>query len=72
MFSSNAVREREALQSVQRLLPGIPSTRIFVKKFRDGFLPYEGSLDKETFEVLKGLGQLSATIDKSKIVVTAP
>jgi len=55
VFSSNAVREREALQSVQRLLPGIASTRIFVKKFRDGFLPYEGSLVKETFEELKGL-----------------
>jgi LmbE family N-acetylglucosaminyl deacetylase len=55
VLSSDAVREREALQSVQRLLPNIPATRIFIKKFRDGFLPYEGALVKETFEELKAL-----------------
>ena len=30
-----------------------PPSRIIIKKFRDGFLPYEGSLVKEAFEELK-------------------
>jgi LmbE family N-acetylglucosaminyl deacetylase len=55
VFSSDGIREAEAFQSVRRLVPGIPTTRILIKKFRDGFLPYEGALVKETFEELKRL-----------------
>jgi LmbE family N-acetylglucosaminyl deacetylase len=54
VFSSDPMREAEALRSAETLLRRAPSTRIVIKKFRDGFLPYEGSLVKEAFEELKG------------------
>jgi len=53
VFSSDATREVEALQSARMMLPKSSSSRIIIKKFRDGFLPYEGSVVKETFEELK-------------------
>src|SRR5215468_7656399 len=53
VFSSDATREAEALQSARVMLPKSSSSRIIIKKFRDGFLPYEGSVVKETFEELK-------------------
>jgi LmbE family N-acetylglucosaminyl deacetylase len=55
VFSSDGVREVEALRAVRRLVPRISPTRVIIKKFRDGFLPYEGSLVKEAFEELKAL-----------------
>lgn len=54
VFASDATREAEALRSAETLLRGARSARIVVKKFRDGFLPYEGGLVKEVFEELKG------------------
>ncbi len=54
VFSSDPTREAEALRSAETLLHSAPTTRIVIKKFRDGFLPYEGSLVKEAFEDLKG------------------
>jgi LmbE family N-acetylglucosaminyl deacetylase len=53
VFTSDATREAEALQSARMALAKASSSRIIIKKFRDGFLPYEGSLVKETFEELK-------------------
>jgi LmbE family N-acetylglucosaminyl deacetylase len=55
VFSSDATREAEALQGVQMLLPKTCDVRVIIKKFRDGFLPYDAGLVKETFEELKGL-----------------
>ena len=53
VFSSDAKREVEALRSAETFLREAPSSRIIIKKFRDGFLPYEGALVKEAFEELK-------------------
>jgi LmbE family N-acetylglucosaminyl deacetylase len=55
VFSSDATREPEALRSAEMFLRGAHSTRIVIKKFRDGFLPYEGGLVKEAFEELKAV-----------------
>jgi len=54
VFSSDATREAEAMRSAEIFLRCAPRSRIVVKKFRDGFLPYEGGLVKEAFEELKG------------------
>ena len=54
VFSSDAIREAEALRSAEALLGRASGSRIIIKKFRDGYLPYEGGLVKEAFEELKG------------------
>jgi LmbE family N-acetylglucosaminyl deacetylase len=54
VFSSDPTREAEALRSAEALLRQASSSRIIIKKFRDGFLPYEGGLVKDAFEELKG------------------
>jgi len=56
VFSSDAAREAEARSSAERFLRGAPSAQIIIKKFRDGFLPYDGAAVKEAFEELKGAG----------------
>jgi len=53
VFTSDARREAEALKSAEALLRGASGVRIIIQKFRDGFLPYEASLVKESFEELK-------------------
>jgi LmbE family N-acetylglucosaminyl deacetylase len=53
VFTSDATREAEALRSAEALLRRASRSRIIIQKFRDGFLPYEGSVVKETFEELK-------------------
>jgi len=55
VFTSDPTREAEALQSASVLLARASAVKIIIKKFRDGFLPYEGSLAKEAFEELKEL-----------------
>src|SRR5262245_47654902 len=55
VFTSDDMREAEAWRSAEVLLRGARSAHIMVKKFRDGFLPYEGGLVKEVFEELKGM-----------------
>ncbi len=55
VFSSNSTREGEALRSAEKLLSRARSSRILIKKVRDGYFPYEGGAIKETFEELKGL-----------------
>lgn len=54
VFSSDPSREAEALRGADALLRRASDSRIIIKKFRDGFLPYEGSLVKEAFEEIKG------------------
>ena len=54
VFSSDATREAEALEGARVLLAKASRSRIVIKKFRDGFLPYEGQGVKEAFEELKG------------------
>jgi len=53
VFTSDARREAEALASAEALLGRASQARIIIQKFRDGFLPYEGSVVKESFEELK-------------------
>ena len=53
VFASDARREAEALRSAEALLSRASGARIIIHKFRDGFLPYEGGLVKESFEELK-------------------
>ena len=53
VFTSDAGREAEALKSAESLLRRASGARIIIQKFRDGFLPYEGSVVKESFEELK-------------------
>jgi len=55
VFSSDAAREAEALRSAEAFLRHAARSRIIIKKFRDGFLPYEGGLVKEVFVELKGM-----------------
>ena len=54
VFSANAEREREARRSASLFLkqakrPG----KVIVKRFRDGFFPYQGADIKEFFEEIK-------------------
>ena len=53
VFSADGAREAEARASAATFLRGAPESRVLVKKFRDGFFPYEGGLVKDTFEDLK-------------------
>jgi len=53
VWSSDAVRGAEAQRAAETFLRRATSAQIVIKKFRDGFLPYEGGLVKEAFEELK-------------------
>ena len=55
VFSSDAIREAEAMRSANIFLRGASRSRVIMKKFRDGFFPYEGGLVKEAFEELKAV-----------------
>jgi len=55
VFASSPTREAEALHSAERMLRGAAGARVVIKKFRDGFLPYEAAPVKEVFEELKGM-----------------
>ena len=52
-FSSDSEREPEARASAEMLLERAKEKNIVVKRFRNGFFPYHGSLIKEFFEELK-------------------
>jgi LmbE family N-acetylglucosaminyl deacetylase len=54
VFSSDAVRAREARNSASKFLGGIQQKTVVVKEFRNGFFPYCGAEIKECFEQLKG------------------
>jgi LmbE family N-acetylglucosaminyl deacetylase len=54
VFSALARREREARRSAELFLRGAARARIEIKRFRDGFFPYNGAKIKKVFEQLKG------------------
>jgi LmbE family N-acetylglucosaminyl deacetylase len=47
-------RAAEARRSAEAMLAGVPSTRVILKGFRDGYFPYDGGEIKAVFEQLKG------------------
>lgn len=53
VFCSTPERARETAASADQFLGGIKKTKIVIKNFRDGFLPYQASDVKELFEQLK-------------------
>jgi LmbE family N-acetylglucosaminyl deacetylase len=53
VLSSDPKRAKEAHSSAKAFLRKARNTTIVVKTFRDGFLPYNGALVKESFEELK-------------------
>jgi LmbE family N-acetylglucosaminyl deacetylase len=53
VFSANAGRSREARRSADLFLKRARRKRIVVKRFRDGFFPYQGAKIKTEFEALK-------------------
>ena len=53
VFSANAARAAEAVQSANHFLRKASKKEIIVKHFRDGFFPYTGGEIKEYFEELK-------------------
>ena len=53
VFSSNAEREREARASAELFLKKAKRKKVIVKRFRDGFFPYDGAKIKESLEKLK-------------------
>jgi LmbE family N-acetylglucosaminyl deacetylase len=53
VFSSNDEREQEARDSAALFLEQAKRKEVVVKKFRDGFFPFDGPQIKEFFEELK-------------------
>jgi LmbE family N-acetylglucosaminyl deacetylase len=53
VFTSNEVREKEALTSTSMFLENAIESDIIIEKFKDGFLPYQGERVKEVFEKIK-------------------
>lgn len=54
VFSSDAVRKREAVASANAFLKTVHSRNIHIEDFKNGFFPYIGADIKEYFERLKG------------------
>lgn len=52
VFSAKGVRAQEAAKAAELFTSG-HQTRILLKEYRDGFLPYNGQAIKECFEQLK-------------------
>lgn len=57
VFSSNPERAREAGKSAALFLEKAGASRVVIKTFRDGFLPYHGVEVKEAFEELKAFAK---------------
>jgi len=53
VFSSNAARQAEALNSAELFLRDIQNKHIEVLEFRDGYFPYVGGEIKDVFERIK-------------------
>src|SRR5258708_2942145 len=53
VFTSSEERSSEALRSAEYFVQPSKEKEIIVKKFRDGFLPYEAEKIKNIFEELK-------------------
>jgi LmbE family N-acetylglucosaminyl deacetylase len=53
VLTGETKRAAEARASAEALLADIPSTRVILKDFRDGYFPYDGAEIKGFFEELK-------------------
>ena len=53
VFSAQGRREREATSSARSFLKKARRSLVTVKRFRDGFFPYDGAAIKRAFEQLK-------------------
>jgi LmbE family N-acetylglucosaminyl deacetylase len=53
VFTSNAVRAREAEASAERFLRGAKEKRVAIKQFRNGYFPDQWAAIKDEFEALK-------------------
>ena len=53
VFSSNVEREREARASADLFLKKARRKKVIVKRFRDGFFPYDGAKIKESLEKMR-------------------
>jgi LmbE family N-acetylglucosaminyl deacetylase len=53
VFSSTPERAAEARASAAAFLAGVRTTKVVIRNYRDGFLPYSGSAVKDEFEALK-------------------
>jgi LmbE family N-acetylglucosaminyl deacetylase len=53
VFAATPERAAEARASANAFLDGVSTTKVAVRDYRDGFLPYSGSAVKEEFEALK-------------------
>lgn len=54
VFGAAEVREREAAASARLFLEGAAGKCVVIRRFRDGFFPFQGAEIKEFFEELKG------------------
>jgi LmbE family N-acetylglucosaminyl deacetylase len=55
VFSAAGPRANEARKSARLFLAGAKRRRVVVKRFRDGFFPYDGAKIKGAFEALKAV-----------------
>ncbi|HET9384226.1 MAG TPA: PIG-L deacetylase family protein [Gemmatimonadales bacterium] len=53
VFSAPAGRDKEARRSAEMFLRGARRKRVLLKRFRDGFFPFNGAKIKSVFEQLK-------------------
>jgi len=53
VFAATPERAAEARASASAFLDGVASSRVIVRDYKDGFLPYSGSAIKDEFETLK-------------------
>jgi LmbE family N-acetylglucosaminyl deacetylase len=53
VLTGGARRAQEARASAEALLADVPSKRVILKEFRDGYFPYDGAQIKDFFEELK-------------------
>jgi LmbE family N-acetylglucosaminyl deacetylase len=54
VLTGESTRAAEARRSAEAMLAGVPSTRVIIKDFRDGYFPYDDGEIKRFFEELKG------------------
>ena len=55
VFSAESARSKEARESAGKFLTNAIQKKIVIKKFKDGFFPYNGGEIKSFFEKLKGM-----------------
>lgn len=53
VFGSTPVRAREARRSALQFLGGAGTKKVIIRRFRDGFFPFQGTAIKELFERIK-------------------